>query len=109
MVTATLFAAVAAPVAAQSYPAAKPVRIIVPFAAGGTTDLMARILAANMGESLKQRFLVENRPGAGGNIGSGMVAKSPADGYTLCMGTVSSHAINPNLYTNIPYDNLKDF
>lgn len=104
-----LFAGGAAPVPAQSYPAAKPVRIIVPFAAGGTTDLMARILAANMGESLKQRFLVENRPGAGGNIGSDMVAKSPADGYTLCMGTVSSHAINPNLYANIPYDNLKDF
>jgi tripartite-type tricarboxylate transporter receptor subunit TctC len=93
---------------AQSYPD-KPVRVIIPFAAGGTTDLMGRILAQKLSDSLGQRFVVENRAGAGGNVGSAMVAKAPADGYTLGMGTVSSHAINPNLYVTMPYDNLKDF
>jgi tripartite-type tricarboxylate transporter receptor subunit TctC len=93
---------------AQAYPN-KPVRLIIPFAAGGTTDLMGRILAQKLGDSLGQRFVVENRAGAGGNVGSDLVAKAPADGYTLGMGTVSSHAINPNLYANIPYNNLKDF
>jgi tripartite-type tricarboxylate transporter receptor subunit TctC len=70
---------------------------------------MGRILAQKLGDTLGQRFVVENRPGAGGNVGSDMVAKAPADGYTLGMGTVSSHAINPNLYAKMPYDNLKDF
>ncbi len=95
-------------VQAQAYPN-KPVRLVIPFAAGGTTDLMGRILAQKLGDALGQRFVVENRAGAGGNVGSDMVAKAPADGYTLGMGTVSSHAINPNLYAKMPYDNLKDF
>jgi len=95
-------------VEAQAYPN-KPVRLVIPFAAGGTTDLMGRILAQKLGDTLGQRFVVENRAGAGGNVGSDMVAKAPADGYTLGMGTVSSHAINPNLYAKMPYDNLKDF
>jgi tripartite-type tricarboxylate transporter receptor subunit TctC len=93
---------------AQAYPN-KPVRLVIPFAAGGTTDLMGRILAQKLGDTLGQRFIVENKPGAGGNVGSDIVAKAPADGYTLGMGTVSSHAINPNLYAKMPYDNLKDF
>ena len=97
-----------ASVQAQAYPN-KPVRLVIPFAAGGTTDLMGRILAQKLGDALGQRFVVENRAGAGGNVGSDLVAKAPADGYTLGMGTVSSHAINPNLYVNIPYNNLKDF
>ena len=96
------------PADAQAYPN-KPVRLVIPFAAGGTTDLMGRILAQKLGDSMGQRFVVENRAGAGGNVGSDIVAKAPADGYTLGMGTVSSHAINPNLYVNIPYNNLKDF
>jgi len=97
-----------APAEAQAYPN-KPVRLVIPFAAGGTTDLMGRILAQKLSDSLGQRFVVENRAGAGGNVGSDLVAKAPADGYTLGMGTVSSHAINPNLYASIPYNNLKDF
>jgi tripartite-type tricarboxylate transporter receptor subunit TctC len=104
-----MFGALAAgPVEAQTYPT-KPVRIVVPFGAGGTTDLMGRILADKLSSSLGQRFVIENKPGAGGNVGSDIVAKAPADGYTLGMGTVSSHAINATLYAKIPYDNLKDF
>jgi tripartite-type tricarboxylate transporter receptor subunit TctC len=103
-----LAALIPASAKAQAYPN-KPVRLIIPFAAGGTTDLMGRILAQKLDETMGQRFIVENRPGAGGNVGSAMVAKAPADGYTLGMGTVSSHAINPNLYVVMPYDNLKDF
>ncbi len=107
--TAVALAALSpAPVEAQAYPD-KPVRLIIPFAAGGTTDLMGRILAQKLSDTMGQRFVVENRAGAGGNVGSAMVAKAPADGYTLGMGTVSSHAINPNLYAVMPYDNLKDF
>lgn len=103
-----LGALAAGPAAAQSYPT-KPVRIVVPFGAGGTTDLMGRILADKLTGSLGQRFVIENKPGAGGNVGSDIVAKAPADGYTLGMGTVSSHAINATLYAKIPYNNLKDF
>jgi tripartite-type tricarboxylate transporter receptor subunit TctC len=101
-------ASVSAPVEAQTYPT-KVVRMIVPFAAGGTTDLMGRILAQKLSETMGQRFIVENRAGAGGNVGSDIVAKAAPDGYTLGMGTVSSHAINPNLYAKMPYDNIKDF
>ncbi len=109
VLTAVAVAALSpAPAGAQTYPD-KPVRVIVPFGAGGTTDIMGRILAQKLSDSLGQRFVVENRAGAGGNVGSAMVAKAPADGYTLGMGTVSSHAINPNLYVIMPYDNLKDF
>lgn len=97
-----------APADAQPYPN-KPVRIIVPFGAGGTTDIMGRILAQKLSDALGQRFVIENKPGAGGNVGSDIVAKAPADGYTLGMGTVSSHAINATLYAKIPYNNLKDF
>jgi tripartite-type tricarboxylate transporter receptor subunit TctC len=87
----------------------KPPRMIVSFAAGGPTDIVARVMAAKMGEILGQQMLVENRTGAGGNLGADVVAKSAPDGYTLLMATVSTHAINPGLYTRIPYDPVKDF
>ena len=92
----------------DSYPN-RPVRMIVSFAAGGPTDIVARVMAAKMGEILGQQVIVENRTGAGGNLGADVVAKSPNDGYTLLMATVSTHAINPGLYSKIPYDPIKDF
>ena len=94
--------------AQESYPA-KPVRLMVSFAAGGPTDTVARIMGARLGELLGQPFLVENRTGAGGNIGADVVAKAAPDGYTLLMATVSTHAINPGLYKHIPYDPIQDF
>jgi tripartite-type tricarboxylate transporter receptor subunit TctC len=94
--------------AEDKYPS-KPVRIIVSFSAGGPTDIVARVMGAKMGDLLGQQFVVENRVGAGGNIGADQVAKSPPDGYTLLMATVSTHAINPGLYRNMPYDPVRDF
>ena len=87
----------------------KPVRIVVPFAPGGTTDILARALAPELGKAFGQSFIVENKPGAGGNTGADLVAKSPPDGYTLLMGTVGTQAINPALYPKMPYDSVKDF
>ena len=87
----------------------KPVRIVVPFAPGGTTDILARVLAPELTKTLGQSFVVENRAGAGGNIGAEVVAKSPGDGYTLLMGTVGTHGINKSLYDKLPYDPQKDF
>jgi tripartite-type tricarboxylate transporter receptor subunit TctC len=100
--------AVAGANAEDKYPS-KPVRIIVSFSAGGPTDIVARVMGAKMGDLLGQQFVVENRVGAGGNIGADQVAKSPPDGYTLLMATVSTHAINPGLYRNMPYDPVRDF
>jgi tripartite-type tricarboxylate transporter receptor subunit TctC len=94
--------------AQDRYPS-KPVRMIVSFSAGGPTDTVARVMSARMAELLGQQFVVENRVGAGGNIGADMVAKSPPDGYTLLMATVSTHAINPGLYKKMPYDPVRDF
>ncbi|HEY7945398.1 MAG TPA: tripartite tricarboxylate transporter substrate binding protein [Casimicrobiaceae bacterium] len=93
---------------AQAYPT-KPIRLVVPFPAGGTTDILARQVAQRLSVSLGQSVIVDNRPGAAGNIGSDLVAKSALDGYTLLMGTVGTHAINPSLYTRMPYDHVKDF
>ena len=90
----------------------KPVRIVVPFAAGGTTDLLARAIAPELQRAFAasgQAFVVDNRPGAGGNTGGAEVAKATADGHTLLMGTVGTHAINPALYPRMPYDHVKDF
>ena len=92
----------------QSYPV-KPLRFVVPFPPGGPLDIMARGLGAKLQEAWGQPVVVENKPGAGGGIGADAVAKSPGDGYTLLMGAVSTHAINPWLYANIPYDPAKDF
>ena len=95
--------------AQAAWPGAKPVKIIVPFAPGGTTDILARAIAPELSKAFGQAFVVENRTGAGGNIGADAVAKSPADGYTLLMGTVGTHGINKALYAKMPYDSEKDF
>jgi len=87
----------------------KPIKIVVPFLAGGTTDIMARAVAADLQKAFGQAVVVENRAGAGGNIGADAVAKSAPDGYTFLMGTVGTHAINMALYTKMPYDAVKDF
>lgn len=93
--------------AAASYPT-KTIRLVVPFAAGGTTDILGRAAAAELGRAGMQA-IVENRPGAGGNIGADLVAKSAPDGYTLLVGTVGTHGINQALYGKLPYDPIKDF
>lgn len=100
---------VANPALAQSAWPSKPVKIVVPFAPGGTTDILARAIAPELGKAFGQPFVVENRGGAGGNIGAEQVAKAPADGYTLLMGTVGTHGINKSLYAKLAYDPQKDF
>lgn len=87
----------------------KPVKIVVPFAPGGTTDILARAVAPELSKAFGQIFIVDNRAGAGGNVGADIVAKAPADGYTLLMGTVGTHGINKSLYSRLPYDPQKDF
>jgi len=87
----------------------KPVKIVVPFAPGGTTDILARAVAPELTKAFGQTFIVDNRTGAGGNVGADIVAKSPADGYTLLMGTVGTHGINKSLYSKMPFDPQKDF
>ncbi len=101
--------ALALPSAAQGNWPTKPVRIVVPFAAGGTTDILARALAPELSKAFGQSFIVDNRAGAGGNVGAEVVARSPGDGYTLLMGTVGTHGINRALYSKLPYDPIKDF
>jgi tripartite-type tricarboxylate transporter receptor subunit TctC len=103
-----ILGALSAPAAAQSWPE-KQVNFIVPFSAGGTTDLFGRLLTQHMQQKFGKPFIVENRAGAGGNIGAGMVAKAAPDGYMFLVGTVSTHAINPFLYSKLPYDTVKDF
>lgn len=102
-----LFASVV-PCQADSYPS-KPIRMIVPFPPGGTTDIMARIVGQKLTEAWKQQVVVDNRAGAGGLIGADMVAKAQPDGYTLVMGTIGTHATNLSLTKKMPYDTLKDF
>ncbi len=92
---------------AQAYPA-KPIRMIVPFPPGGGTDIAARTIANKLSEDVKWTFVVENKPGAGGNLGVEQAVKSPADGYTLVIGQTSNLAINPALYAKLPYDPLRD-
>ncbi len=104
----TIAAASLSPAWADTYPE-KPVRIVVPYAPGGTTDLLARIIGQRLQTELKQPFVVENRPGAGGSVGSAYASKQPADGYTLVMVVESSHAVNPNVYEKTAYDPIKDF
>ena len=102
-------ALVVRPLRAQGAWPTKAVRVVVPFAPGGTTDILARALAPELGKAFGQTFVVENKAGAGGNLGADLVAKSPPDGYTLLMGTVGTQAINPSLYPKMPYDAAKDF
>jgi tripartite-type tricarboxylate transporter receptor subunit TctC len=104
----TMFIITPAMVIAQDYPI-KPVTVVVPQAAGGTNDIVARILAQELTGSLGQQFLVDNRPGAGGNIGTQYAAKTQPDGYTLLVTISSTQAINPSLYKKIPFDPVKDF
>ena len=94
---------------AQSAWPTKPVRIVVPFAPGGTTDILARAMAPELTRAFGQSFIVDNRAGAGGNVGADAVAKAAGDGYTLLMGTVGTHGINRALYAKLPYDPIKDF
>ncbi len=108
-ILAALLIAAAIPQAqAQAWPN-KPIRYIVPFAAGGTTDILGRMIGAKLAEALGQPVVVENRPGAAGALGVELLAKAAPDGYTFGGGTISSHAINVSLYSKLPYDPLKDF
>ena len=112
LAAAALALAVVNPAYSQTWPA-KPVRIIVPFPPGGTTDIVARSIGVELQRMWQQPVVIENRPGAGGNIGADQVAKSPPDGYTLLMGTVGTHAINQALYTQsgskMSFDPVRDF
>lgn len=108
-ITATMaFAAPAHAAAPANWPA-KPIRFVVPYPAGGPLDTVARAIGEKLRDSLGQPVVVENKPGAGGNLGADYVAKQPADGYTLVMGAVATHAINPTLFAKMPYDPVKDF
>jgi len=107
LVPAALALLFAAPAAAQDYPS-RPVKIIVSYAPGGSNDVVARVIAPDLQKELGQSFVVENRAGASGTIGADMVAKSPADGYTLFMGA-GAHALAPSLFKTLPYDITKDF
>ena len=98
----------ALPSIAQTFPA-KPLRLVVPFPPGGPLDVVGRLVAQQLGERWGQNVVVENKPGAGGNIGADFVAKSTPDGYTVVMGALSTHAVNPSLYSKMPYDAQKDF
>ncbi len=96
------------PAAAQTYPT-RPITLVVPFPAGSTTDLVGRILADKLGDALGQRVVVDNRGGAGGTVGTEAVARAEPDGYTLLMGTIGTHSINPYVYPKISYDPVADF
>ncbi len=93
---------------AQSYPV-KPVKLVVPFPPGGSLDSAGRLIAQKLTEAWGQAVVVENKPGAGGNIGADLVAKSRPDGYTILVGALSTHAVNPSLYSKMPYDAARDF
>ena len=101
-------AGLAVPATAQTYPA-RGIRFVVTFPPGGTTDILAREIGARMQETWKQTVVIDNRPGAGGNLGADIVAKAAPDGYTILLGTNGTHAINPSLYTKMPYDAIRDF
>ncbi|HVN34232.1 MAG TPA: tripartite tricarboxylate transporter substrate binding protein [Casimicrobiaceae bacterium] len=91
-----------------AYPA-KPVKLVIPFPPGGPLDVVGRAIAQKLTDAWGQSVVVDNRPGAGGNIGADLVAKSPPDGYTILMGALSTHAVNPSLYAKMPYDAIADF
>ena len=107
---ATLISPLLAGVAlAQAWPTAKPMRLVIPFPAGGATDIVGRTVAQKLGAALNQQIVVDNKPGAGGSLGADIVAKAPADGYTILMSTSSTHSIGPALNPRLPYDAFKDF
>jgi len=101
-------AAIGLPASAQNYPT-KPIRMIVGFAPGGGTDTTARAISAKLNDLLGQQVIIDNRPGAAGNIAADLVAHANPDGYTLLMGTIAALAINPSLYAKLPFDSIKDF
>jgi tripartite-type tricarboxylate transporter receptor subunit TctC len=101
--------AVAAPVSLVRAESGKPIRLVVPFTPGGTTDILARVLAPRMQQSLGQSVIIDNRPGAGGSLGADLVARAEADGLTLLMGHIGTLAVNVSLYPKLPYDPLKSF
>ena len=111
LLACTIAAALALPLTAfaQAWPAAKPLRLVIPFPAGGATDIIGRTLAQKLALALNQQVVVDNKPGAGGTIGADMVAKAAPDGYTILLATGSSLAINVSLYKNLGYDPEKDF
>jgi hypothetical protein len=109
---AAAVAALSAPLAqaqnAGAYPT-KPIRLVIPFAPGGSTDILGRLLAQKMGENMQATVVVDNKPGANGTIGCDLVAKAPPDGYTVILGDVGCMSMAPGLYTKLPYDPLRDF
>lgn len=106
---ALALAALAMPaLAAETFPS-RPIRVIVPYAPGGNVDISARIIAPSLGEALGQTVVVDNRPGAGGNLGASLVAKATPDGHTLLVGSSGPLSVNPVIFKNLPYDSLKDF
>ena len=102
-----MLASLVLPAAAQAPWPTKPITFVVPFAPGGNTDTLARLIGQKLSPVLGQPIVVENKPGAGGNVGSGFVAKAKPDGYTILGGTISSHAINASVYPDLPYDVVK--
>jgi tripartite-type tricarboxylate transporter receptor subunit TctC len=100
--------AIVAANASAAYPE-KPITLVVPYTPGGVTDALARAIAKSLSDRIQQPVIVENRPGGGGNIGAGAVARASADGYTLLMGSAATHAINASLYMKMPFDHIKDF
>ncbi|SHH65530.1 Bug family tripartite tricarboxylate transporter substrate binding protein [Pollutimonas bauzanensis] len=107
-IAAACFTVSGASVQAQQYPSS-PIRLVVPFAAGGTSDTVGRILAEKLNNRFKVAVVVDNRPGAGGNIGSDIVSHAAPDGYTMLLGTVATHGINASLYKKLSFDPVKDF
>ena len=99
---------VAAPASAQDYPT-RPVRLVAPFSPGGATDRLARLVSQKLGERWRQSVIVDNRPGAGGNIGAEVVARAAPDGYTLVMGSIGTHSVNVSLFSKLAYDPIRDF
>ena len=108
LVASVLFALQAASAAGQGYPS-KPIRLMVPFPPGGSTDIVARIVAQKLGAQLGQPLVIENRGGAGGTLGTAVVAKAPPDGYMLVVGTTSTHVVAPSVYQKLEYDPVRDF
>ncbi len=106
---ALILTGLAGPAAAQAPWPSKPINYVVPFAPGGNTDTLARLLSKDLQAGLGQTIVIENKPGAGGNLGSDFVAKAAPDGYTILGGTISTHAINPSVYPKMPYDAVKAF
>ncbi len=106
-----LLAALVAPlgVLAQSWPTAKPIRMVIPFPAGGATDIVGRTIAQKLSAAIGQQIVIDNKPGAGGAIGADLVAKAPPDGYTILMATSSTHSVGPALNAKMPYDAFRDF